>query len=109
MVLMLALVGLLITSLGFVKFKQIQTAIAKGGSFQPPPTAVTTVVAKQETWSATLDVIGTAVAGRGGTGGGGLPGPGAPLVFASRESVKTGGVLVGRDTRRGQGRLAARE
>ena len=44
MVLMLAVAGLLITSLGFVKFKQIQTAIAKGGSFQPPPTAVTTIV-----------------------------------------------------------------
>jgi hypothetical protein len=66
MVLMLAVAGLLITSLGFVKFRQIQTAIAKGGSFQPPPTAVTTIVAKQETWSATLDVIGTAVAVQGG-------------------------------------------
>ena len=46
--------------LGFVKFKQVEVAIAQGASFQMPPTAVTTVVAQRETWPSTLSVIGTA-------------------------------------------------
>ena len=44
----------IIATLGFVKFKQIQTAIAEGAAFQPPPEAVTTVVASEEQWPATL-------------------------------------------------------
>ena len=39
---------------GFVKFKQIQTAIAQGAAFQPPPEAVTTIVAAEEEWPSTL-------------------------------------------------------
>ena len=31
-------------ALGFVKFKQIQTAIGQAAAFQPPPEAVTTIV-----------------------------------------------------------------
>ena len=41
--------------LGAVKFLQIQAAIAQAASFQPPPEAVTTIVARQEQWPATLD------------------------------------------------------
>src|SRR5882724_2223508 len=109
MVLMLAVAGLLITSLGFVKFKQIQTAIAKGGSFQPPPTAVTTVVAKQETWSATLDVIGTAAAVQGVTVSADLPGTVARIAFDSGKAVNAGDVLVELDTRQERAQLAAME
>jgi membrane fusion protein (multidrug efflux system) len=109
MVLMLALVGLLIGGLGFVKFKQIQTAIAKGGSFQPPPTAVTTVVAKQETWPATLDVIGTAAAVQGVTVSADLPGTVARIAFESGKAVKAGDVLAELDTRQERAQLAATE
>ena len=38
----------IIAALGFVKFRQIQTAIAQGAAFQPPPEAVTTVVAAED-------------------------------------------------------------
>ncbi len=65
MILMLAVVVALLAGLGFVKYRQIQTAIAQGGSFQPPPTAVTTIVAQRETWPSTLNVIGTAMAIQG--------------------------------------------
>src|SRR5258706_1521677 len=109
MVLMLAVAGLLITSLGFVKFKQIQTAIAKGGSFQPPPTAVTIVMAKQEAWSASLDVIGTAVAVQGVTVSADLPGTVARIAFDSGKSVNAGDVLVELDTRQERAQLAAME
>ena len=45
MILMLAITAVLVTGLGFVKFRQIQAAIAQGAAFQPPPEAVTTVIA----------------------------------------------------------------
>ena len=62
MVLMLVLIIALLGGLGFIKYRQVETAIAMGSSFQPPPTAVTTVVAQRETWPTTLSVIGTAAA-----------------------------------------------
>jgi membrane fusion protein, multidrug efflux system len=68
MFLMLAVMLIFIAVLGFVKFQQIQTAIAKGAAFQPPPTAVTTIVAAQEEWPATLSAIGTMAAVQGVTG-----------------------------------------
>ena len=67
MILMLAVVVALLAGLGFVKYRQFQTAMAQGGSFQPPPTAVTTILAKHETWPSTLNIIGTAVAIQGVT------------------------------------------
>ena len=48
MTIMLAATMTIVAALGFVKFKQIQTAIAQGAAFQPPPEAVTTIVAR---WS----------------------------------------------------------
>ena len=58
MIVTLALLVLVLSGLGFVKFRQIQTAIAEGAAFQPPPEAVTTLVATQEKWPETLSVIG---------------------------------------------------
>ena len=57
MFVMLGVAVILIAGLGFVKFRQIQTAIAQGASFQPPPSAVTTVVAKRDTWPSSLGTI----------------------------------------------------
>ena len=45
MLVMLTVTGLIVAGLGFVKFRQIQAAIAQGAAFQPPPEAVTTMVA----------------------------------------------------------------
>jgi len=67
MFLMLAVMLMFIAVLGLVKFQQIQTAIAKGAAFQPPPAAVTTIVAAQEAWPATLSAIGTMAAVQGVT------------------------------------------
>jgi membrane fusion protein (multidrug efflux system) len=109
MILMLALATLLIASLGFVKFRQIKTAMAQGSSFQPPPEAVTTVVAKQETWSGTLNVIGTAAAVQGVTVSADLPGTVDRFAFDSGKSVNAGEVLVELDTRQERAQLAAME
>ena len=51
---MLLTTALIVGALGFVKFRQIQTAIGQAASFQPPPEAVTTITAVQEQWPATL-------------------------------------------------------
>ena len=95
MILMLALMVALVGGLGFVKFRQIKTAVAHGASFQPPPEAVTTVVAKREKWPATVSAD--------------LPGTVARIAFDSGRSVKAGEILVELDTRQERAQLAAIE
>ena len=109
MLFMLAVVAILLGSLGFVKFRQIQTAIAQGASFQPPPTAVTTTTAVKETWPSTLDVIGTVAAIQGVTVSADLPGTVAKIHFESGQWVHEGDILVELDTRQEQAQLAETE
>src|SRR6478752_5253655 len=93
MVLMLAVTAAIIAGLGFVKFKQIQVAIAQGAAFQPPPEAVTTIVASEADWPSTLTAIGTVAAVRGVTVSADLPGVVASIAFESGQSVRQGDVL----------------
>ena len=106
---MLAVVIVVVAGLGFFKYRQIQTAIAMGSSFAPPPDAVTTVVAKSETWPSTLDVIGTTAAIQGVTVSADLPGAVAKINFESGQAVHAGDVLVELDTREERAQLAAAE
>jgi membrane fusion protein, multidrug efflux system len=106
---MLAATMLIVAALGFVKFRQVQQAIAQGAAFQPPPEAVTTIVAAEEEWPATLTAIGTAVAVRGVTVSADLPGVVDRIAFASGEPVREGDVLAVLDTRQEQAQLAAAE
>src|SRR5436305_9662238 len=99
MLLMLAVVIVIVGGLGFVKFKQIEAATQKFKSFQPPPIAVTTMVARQEEWPATLNAIGTVVAVQGVTVSADLPGIVDRIAFDSGKSVHEGDVLVELDTR----------
>src|SRR5262245_52903928 len=108
MFLMLLVAALLIGALGFVKMRQIQAA-AKGNSFQPPPEAVTTIVAKEEKWPATLSVIGTAEAIQGVVVSADLPGTVHRIAFDSGRPVQAGEVLVELDTRQERAQLAATE
>ena len=107
MFLMLGVLVLVLAGLGFVKYRQIQTAIAQGSSFTPPPDAVTTVVAKKVTWPSTLEVIGTAAAIQGVTVSADLPGTVAKIGFESGQSVHAGDILVELDTREERAQLAA--
>jgi membrane fusion protein (multidrug efflux system) len=109
MILMLVVVALIVGGLGFVKFKQIQVAIAQGASFQMPPTAVTTVTAKKETWPATMTVIGTAEAIQGVTVSADLPGTIDKIHFESGQWVHEGDTLVELDTRQERAQLANQE
>ena len=107
MILMLVVVGAILTALGTVKFKQIQTAIAEGSSFQPPPEAVTTVVAASERWEATLEAIGTVTAVQGVVVSADLPGIVERIAFESGHTVRKGEVLVKLDARQEEAQLRA--
>jgi len=107
MLLMLAVVLAIIAGLGFAKFRQIEGFKAQGASFAPPPTAVTTIIAKHETWPSTLQVIGTAAAIQGVTVSADLPGTVDKIHFESGKAVRVGDVLVELDTRQERAQLAA--
>src|SRR5207302_5368294 len=109
MILMLAVVITLLAGLGFVKYRQIQAAVAQNGNFQPPPEPVTTIVAQRENWPSTLNIIGTAEAIQGVTVSADLPGTVARINFESGKAVHTGDVLVELDTRQERAQLAAAE
>jgi membrane fusion protein, multidrug efflux system len=109
MILMLTLAGVLVATLGFVKFKQIQTAMAEGAAFQPPPEAVTTVIAKTEKWSSTLSAVGSIAAVQGVKVSADLPGKVERITFDSGRSVHAGDVLVELNTRQELAQLAALE
>ncbi len=99
-----AVVGLL----GFVKLQQIQAAM-KAANFQPPPSAVTTIVVKQEDWATSLKAIGSVEAVQGVTVSADLPGIVDRITFDSGRNVRAGEVLVQLDTRQERAQLAAAE
>jgi membrane fusion protein (multidrug efflux system) len=99
----------ILAGLGFVKFRQIQTAIAQGAAFQPPPEAVTTIAAAQEEWPATLSAIGTIAAVQGVTVSADLPGTVEQILFSSGQSVREGDVLALLDTSQERAQLEALE
>src|ERR1700686_5067992 len=109
MFVMLAVVIAFIAVIGLVKFLQIKKAIAQGSSYQPPPEAVTTVVASSEEWSATLQAIGTVAAMQGVTVSADLPGVVDRISFDSGRSVRKGDVLVALDARQERAQLASAE
>ena len=109
MLIMVALVVALISGLGFIKYRQVETAIHAAAGFQPPPEAVTTVVAKQEQWSSGMNVIGSVEAVQGVTVAADLPGTVAKIYFDSGKSVHEGDVLVELDTRQERAQLASLE
>lgn len=109
MAIMLGAVAVFIAAIGSVKFFQIKAAIAQGASFQPPPEAVTTIVAKHEEWEASMSAIGTVVAVHGVTVSADLPGIVDKISFQSGKAVRSGQVLVTLDTQQEQAQLAAAE
>lgn len=109
MILMLVVLLAIIGGLGFAKYKQVEAAIKMGASFQLPPTAVTTVIAKRETWPSTLSVIGSAAAIQGVTVSADLPGTIDKIHFESGQWVHEGDIMVELDTRQERAQLASLE
>jgi membrane fusion protein, multidrug efflux system len=109
MLVMLSAVAVFLGVLGTVKFRQIQAGMAMAASFQPPPEAVTTILAQTETWPSTLDAIGSVAAVRGVTVSADLPGVVEAILFDSGRAVRAGDVLVRLDARQEQAQLVAAE
>jgi len=108
MLLMLVVAAAMIGGLGYFKLRQVQAAI-KGASYTPPPEAITTVIANQETWPSTLDVVGTVAAVHGVTVSADLPGTVDKIHFESGQFVQAGEILVELDTRQERAQLASME
>jgi membrane fusion protein, multidrug efflux system len=92
---------------GFVKFTQIQgfMTLAKSGAFEPPPTAVTTDVAKQSEWQPTLESVGTLTAVNGVTISTDLAGIVRQIAFESGNNVHAGDLLLRMDTTQEEAQL----
>jgi membrane fusion protein (multidrug efflux system) len=109
MILMLGVVVVVLGALGFIKFRQVESAISAAAGFQPPPEAVTSIVARQQQWPSTMSVIGTMEAVHGVMVSADLPGTVAKINFESGQSVHEGDVLVELDVRQERAQLAALE
>lgn len=109
MVLMLVVVVVFVAAIGYIKFAQVREAMAQGASFQPPPESVTTIVARQETWPATISAIGTVTAVQGVVVSADLPGIVERIAFESGRTVGKGDVLVRLDTSQEEAQLAVAE
>src|SRR5512138_2488545 len=109
MVFTLAALIVFLATIGLVKFVQIRAAIAQFSSFQPPPEAVTTTVAREEAWPTTLTAVGSVSAVHGVTVSADLPGIVEQIAFDSGRHVKAGEILVRLDTRQERAQLAAAE
>jgi membrane fusion protein, multidrug efflux system len=109
MILMLVLMTIFIAGLGFVKVRQFQAMAGEFAAMQPPPEAVTTIVAQRENWPATINAIGTVAAVQGVTVSADLPGIVDRITFDSGRTVQKGDVLVELDTRQEQAQLAGAE
>jgi len=107
MIAMLVVVIAVIAVLGGFKYSQIKTAMSQ--PYTPPPEAVTTVIAKADSWDTTLSAIGTVASVNGVTVSADLPGMVEAINFESGRSVGRGDVLVRLDTKQERAQLAAAE
>jgi membrane fusion protein, multidrug efflux system len=108
MVLTLGVLLVVLAALGFIKYRQVESGV-QASSFQPPPEAVTSIIAKRVDWPDTMSVIGTMEAVQGVTVAADLPGTVARINFDSGQQVKQGDVLVELDTRQERAQLASLE
>lgn len=104
---MLVAVIVFVAILGLYKYSQIKKAMSQ--SYQPPPEAVTTTLAKQDEWDTTISAIGTVVAVNGVTLSADLPGVVDHISFDSGRMVGKGDVLVQLDTKQERAQLASAE
>ncbi|HEV8583033.1 MAG TPA: efflux RND transporter periplasmic adaptor subunit [Thermoanaerobaculia bacterium] len=109
MIVMLIAVVAFVAAIGALKFSQVRSAMAQGASFQPPPEAVTTSIARQESWPSTVAAIGTVTAVQGVTVSADLPGIVEKISFESGRTVGKGAVLVKLDTSQEEAQLRAAE
>jgi len=84
--------------LGGIKGAQIGALIASAEDAGPPPETVTAAPATTDTWTSSLDAVGTAVAVRGVDVTSEVPGMVRRIAFRSGQDVRAGQLLVQLDT-----------
>ena len=62
MIFMVTAMAAVVAALGFIKFRQFQVMAEQFAAMQPPPEAVTTIVARDEHWASTLSAIASFIA-----------------------------------------------
>src|SRR3989442_14114537 len=98
MLIMLGLAILFITGIGAVKVSQIHAGMAQTAKLAPPPSAVTTAVAKREQWQPALIAVGSLKAVNSVTVSTDLAGIVSQMSFPSGGPVKKGDLLVKLDS-----------
>jgi membrane fusion protein, multidrug efflux system len=98
MLVMLALMLLFIAAIAAWKKWQIDVGSAMAAKFAPPPTAVTTAVAKTEQWEPVLSAVGSLKAVNGITVSTDLAGIISQISFQSGATVKKGDLLIKLDS-----------
>jgi membrane fusion protein (multidrug efflux system) len=105
MLLMLFVMGLFIAGLVFLTMRNIEKGKEMGKMFAPPPSAVTTVVVKGQTWQPVLSAVGSLRAVQGVTVSTDLAGIVSEIAFESGTAVKKGELLVKLDTAQEEAQL----
>jgi membrane fusion protein, multidrug efflux system len=100
-----ALIGLL----GGIKGLQIDRMIAHGKQAVPPPEAVTTAVARLQSWESLLPAVGSLAAVQGVTVTAELTGKVVQIAFTPGSWVKAGDLLVKQDTSSEEAQLRSAE
>ena len=106
---MFLLVGLFVGLLVFLTMRNIAKGKAMGAMFAPPPTAVSTVVVKTQTWQPVLSAVGSLKAVNGVTVSTDLAGIVSKIEFESGTEVKKGAPLVTLDTTQEEAQLRSAE
>ncbi|HEV7869503.1 MAG TPA: biotin/lipoyl-binding protein, partial [Chthoniobacteraceae bacterium] len=109
MFLMIGLVAVFVAFLVFWTMRNIEKGKAMGAKFAPPPSAVTTVVVKAQTWQPVLSAVGSLRAVNGVTVSTDLAGIVSEIPFESGTAVKKGDVLVKLDTAQEDAQLRSAE
>lgn len=100
----------LLAVLGGIKFAQINKLIGMGKAFQaagPPPESVSTRIAGEQTWEATLSTVASLVSAKGVSVSADAPGLVTKIHFDSGATVREGQVLVELDTSVERAQLAS--
>ncbi len=105
MLLMIGAFVVLVALLGVYKFFQIRAGMAMAVKFAPSPAAVTSSIAKAQTWQPVLTVVGSMRAVNGVLVSTDLAGIVSQISFESGSEVKKGDLLVKLDTRQEEAQL----
>jgi len=105
MLLMFAAFLLLVLALVAFKAMQFRGFAAMSAKFAPPPAAVTSSIAKAQTWQPVLTVVGSMRAVNGVLVSTDLPGIVSQISFESGRALKKGDLMVKLDTRQEEAEL----